>query len=65
MPPVVRLFDKRAGSTVPYVVERIIQQGKEVNKGRVFIPTGAWRSFCFPDFISPVSKRFPVEAVDR
>ncbi|KAF9527253.1 ribose-5-phosphate isomerase [Crepidotus variabilis] len=29
-----------SGSTVPYVVERIIAQGKEVNKGRVFIPTG-------------------------
>lgn len=29
-----------SGSTVPYVVERIVQQGEEVNKGRVFIPTG-------------------------
>ncbi|KAF8728462.1 hypothetical protein AX14_006615 [Amanita brunnescens Koide BX004] len=29
-----------SGSTVPYVVERIVQQGKEVNKDRVFIPTG-------------------------
>ncbi|KAF8603584.1 ribose-5-phosphate isomerase [Ceratobasidium sp. AG-I] len=28
------------GSTVPYVVDRIIQQGDEINKGRVFIPTG-------------------------
>jgi hypothetical protein len=28
------------GSTVPYVVERIVQQGESVNKGRVFIPTG-------------------------
>ena len=28
------------GSTVPYVVDRIIQQGKEANAGRVFIPTG-------------------------
>lgn len=28
------------GSTVPYVVDRIIQQGKEANRGRVFIPTG-------------------------
>lgn len=28
------------GSTVPYVVERILSQGTEVNKGRVFIPTG-------------------------
>lgn len=29
-----------SGSTVPYVVDRIIAQGPEVNKGRVFIPTG-------------------------
>ncbi|KAH8823238.1 ribose-5-phosphate isomerase [Flagelloscypha sp. PMI_526] len=29
-----------SGSTVPYVVERIVQQGKELNKDRVFIPTG-------------------------
>ncbi|KAG8944988.1 ribose-5-phosphate isomerase rki1 [Tulasnella sp. 419] len=29
-----------SGSTVPYVVERILQQGKELNKDRVFIPTG-------------------------
>jgi len=29
-----------SGSTVPYVVDRIVQQGKEVNKDRVFIPTG-------------------------
>jgi len=29
-----------SGSTVPYVVERIIQQGFEANKGRVFIPSG-------------------------
>ncbi|KAF9515356.1 hypothetical protein BS47DRAFT_1361073 [Hydnum rufescens UP504] len=28
------------GSTVPYVVERIIAQGQEANKDRVFIPTG-------------------------
>lgn len=26
---------------MPYVVERIVQQGAAVNKGRVFIPTGA------------------------
>jgi ribose 5-phosphate isomerase A len=25
---------------VPYVVERIVQQGADVNKHRVFIPTG-------------------------
>ncbi|KIP03655.1 hypothetical protein PHLGIDRAFT_110604 [Phlebiopsis gigantea 11061_1 CR5-6] len=29
-----------SGSTVPYVVERIVSQGPEVNKDRVFIPTG-------------------------
>lgn len=29
-----------SGSTVPYVVERILQQGREANTGRVFIPTG-------------------------
>ncbi|TFY73559.1 hypothetical protein EWM64_g10453 [Hericium alpestre] len=29
-----------SGSTVPYVVERIIAQGQEVNRERVFIPTG-------------------------
>jgi len=29
-----------SGSTVPYVVERIVAQGAELNKTRVFIPTG-------------------------
>ncbi|KAI0644008.1 ribose 5-phosphate isomerase [Trametes meyenii] len=29
-----------SGSTVPYVVERIVSQGRAVNKDRVFIPTG-------------------------
>ncbi|KAJ6551424.1 ribose-5-phosphate isomerase [Mycena capillaripes] len=29
-----------AGSTVPYVVERIVQLGAEANQDRVFIPTG-------------------------
>ncbi|KAG1733889.1 ribose-5-phosphate isomerase [Suillus paluster] len=29
-----------SGSTVPYVVERIVAQGRELNKDRVFIPTG-------------------------
>lgn len=29
-----------SGSTVPYVVERIVQQGDERNKDRVFLPTG-------------------------
>ena len=28
-----------SGSTVPYVVERILQQGDEVNRKRKFIPT--------------------------
>ena len=26
---------------MPYVVDRIVQQGVEANKGRVFVPTGA------------------------
>lgn len=30
-----------SGSTVPYVIERIVQQG-EANVQRVFIPTGKW-----------------------
>jgi len=38
--PEHRVIGIGSGSTVPYVVERIIQQGREVNKGRVFIPTG-------------------------
>ncbi|KAK4688432.1 ribose 5-phosphate isomerase A, partial [Tremellales sp. Uapishka_1] len=29
-----------SGSTVPYVVERIVAQGLAANQGRVFIPTG-------------------------
>ncbi|WVR04332.1 ribose-5-phosphate isomerase [Kwoniella sp. DSM 27419] len=29
-----------SGSTVPYVVDRIVAQGLEANKGRVFVPTG-------------------------
>jgi ribose 5-phosphate isomerase A len=31
-----------SGSTVPYVVERIMQQGADVNSRRVFIPTGTY-----------------------
>lgn len=31
-----------SGSTVPYVVDRILAQGAEVNKGRWFIPTGQY-----------------------
>ncbi|KAF8154592.1 ribose 5-phosphate isomerase A-domain-containing protein [Crassisporium funariophilum] len=38
--PEHRVIGIGSGSTVPYVVERIVQQGPEVNKGRVFIPTG-------------------------
>ncbi|KDR79148.1 hypothetical protein GALMADRAFT_137039 [Galerina marginata CBS 339.88] len=38
--PEHRVIGIGSGSTVPYVVERIVQQGVEVNKGRVFIPTG-------------------------
>lgn len=30
-----------SGSTVPYVVERIQSQGAEVNKDRIFLPTGS------------------------
>lgn len=33
-------FRLATGSTVPYVVERILAQGSSVNKDRVFIPTG-------------------------
>lgn len=29
-----------SGSTVPYVVDRIVQKGAELNKERVFVPTG-------------------------
>ena len=36
----VSLSQAPAGSTVPYVVERILQQGEERNKDRVFLPTG-------------------------
>lgn len=32
-----------SGSTVPYVVERIQQQGEQANAGRHFIPTGPSR----------------------
>ncbi|KJA21776.1 hypothetical protein HYPSUDRAFT_41620 [Hypholoma sublateritium FD-334 SS-4] len=38
--PEDRVIGIGSGSTVPYVVDRIVQQGEEVNKGRVFIPTG-------------------------
>jgi len=35
-----RVIGIGSGSTVPYVVERIVQQGDLLNKPRVFIPTG-------------------------
>jgi len=38
--PEHRVVGIGSGSTVPYVVQRIIAQGPEVNKNRVFIPTG-------------------------
>ncbi|KAH8077731.1 ribose-5-phosphate isomerase [Cristinia sonorae] len=38
--PADKIIGIGSGSTVPYVVERILAQGAEVNKGRVFIPTG-------------------------
>ncbi|TFK60657.1 ribose-5-phosphate isomerase [Pluteus cervinus] len=37
--PEHRVIGIGSGSTVPYVVERIVQQGVEANKDRVFIPT--------------------------
>ncbi|THH01006.1 hypothetical protein EW026_g1595 [Hermanssonia centrifuga] len=36
----VQVIGIGSGSTVPFVVERIVAQGPEVNKDRVFIPTG-------------------------
>lgn len=38
--PEHRVIGIGSGSTVPYVVDRIVQLGPEANKGRVFIPTG-------------------------
>ncbi|THU90416.1 ribose-5-phosphate isomerase [Dendrothele bispora CBS 962.96] len=38
--PEHRVIGIGSGSTVPYVVERIVSQGAEANKDRVFIPTG-------------------------
>lgn len=35
-----RIIGIGSGSTVPYVVERIIAQGEELNRDRVFLPTG-------------------------
>lgn len=36
----VQLVGIGSGSTVPYVVDRIVQQGVEANKDRIFFPTG-------------------------
>jgi len=38
--PEHRIIGIGSGSTVPYVVERISQQGLELNKDRIFIPSG-------------------------
>ncbi|KZV81086.1 ribose-5-phosphate isomerase [Exidia glandulosa HHB12029] len=38
--PQHRVIGIGSGSTVPYVVERIVAQGQEANRHRVFIPTG-------------------------
>ncbi|KAK7438077.1 ribose-5-phosphate isomerase rki1 [Stygiomarasmius scandens] len=38
--PEHRVIGIGSGSTVPYVVERIVSKGAEANKDRVFIPTG-------------------------
>ncbi|KAF8906894.1 ribose-5-phosphate isomerase [Mucidula mucida] len=38
--PEHRVIGIGSGSTVPYVVERIVMQGLEANQERVFIPTG-------------------------
>ncbi|GAA94907.1 uncharacterized protein L969DRAFT_105086 [Mixia osmundae IAM 14324] len=35
-----RVIGIGSGSTVPYVVERILEQGSEINEDRWFIPTG-------------------------
>ncbi|KZT06671.1 ribose 5-phosphate isomerase [Laetiporus sulphureus 93-53] len=37
--PQYKVIGIGSGSTVPYVVERIVAQGREMNKDRVFIPT--------------------------
>ncbi|KAG5636479.1 ribose-5-phosphate isomerase rki1 [Sphagnurus paluster] len=38
--PEHRIIGIGSGSTVPYVVDRIIQQGVAANKDRIFVPTG-------------------------
>ncbi len=48
-----------SGSTVPYVVERILAQGPRANMGRVFIPTGVSDHGRTPLMMNPF--RIPVE----
>lgn len=51
------------GSTVPYIVERIVQQGLEINKNRIFIPSGA--RLIYPRYWGfNVFYRVPVETID-
>ncbi|KAI0946745.1 ribose-5-phosphate isomerase rki1, variant 2 [Taiwanofungus camphoratus] len=38
--PEYKVIGIGSGSTVPYVVERIVAQGSAINRDRVFIPTG-------------------------
>lgn len=38
--PNMKVIGIGSGSTVPYVVERIVQQGDEANRDRIFVPTG-------------------------
>lgn len=38
--PQHKLIGIGSGSTVPFVVDRIVSQGKQLNQGRVFLPTG-------------------------
>ena len=48
-----------SGSTVPYVVDRIVAQGEEINRNRVFVPTGR---FCPVDSNhADVCHRLPVQ----
>lgn len=35
-----RIIGIGSGSTVPYVVDRILAQGPDANRNRVFVPTG-------------------------
>ena len=55
---------KRLGSTVPYVVERIVQQGVEANEKRVFVPTGALPSIFRHSARNSSATRVSVQAID-